>query len=435
MRDAMAVKYRLWPRIGILAMGLMLALNASPAVRAEEKESPLQKELLGLNNATTEEIQTKKLRALLKDRVKAKEAVAEAAKMMKETKGDTKPFTYNGTIILAKAAHILRMFDIAETFYKHQLDLATKVNSGTKIVNAYDGLIELYWDSKRYVDVIEKCEEVVEAKSPKELQSFQPFALELLIKAKAKQGKIDEALTLTKGLIVLDEDTAWYFLELRGWIQREDGKLNDAIATYQEALDKLDSSKTVKAEMKDKLKDQIHYIMSGLYVDNKEIDKAAKQLEGLMKRNPDAATYRNDLGFIWCDHDMKLEESEKLIKEALVLDKKEKEKLKADGKLDEVTDNAAYLDSLGWVYFKQKKYKEALDPLKKASEDQDEGNHMEIWDHLADCYMALGQKKDAVSSWEKALKMEDISNRDGERRRKVSDKLKKARLELSKVKD
>ena len=124
---------------------------------------------------------------------------------------------------------------------------------------------------------------------------------------------------------------------------------------------------------------------------------------------------------------MNLEESEKLIKEALDLDKKEKEKLKKEGKIDEVKENAAYLDSLGWVLFKQKKYKEALEPLKKAAADEDDGNHLEIWDHLADCHMALGQKKEAIAAWEKALKMEDLSKRDGERRRKVSEKLKKAK--------
>jgi Tfp pilus assembly protein PilF len=223
----------------------------------------------------------------------------------------------------------------------------------------------------------------------------------------------------------------WYFVQLKGWIQREDGKLADAIATYNEVLDKIDAEKGMKAAAKDKEKDRIRYILSGLYVENKEIDKAAKQLETLIKRNPESATYKNDLGFIWCDNDLKLEESEKLIKEALELDKKEKEKLKADGKLDEVVDNAAYLDSLGWVLFKQKKYKEALDPLKKASADEDEGNHLEIWDHLGDCYSALGQKKDAIASWEKALKMEDLSTRDGERRKKISEKLKKARLDMS----
>ena len=127
--------------------------------------------------------------------------------------------------------------------------------------------------------------------------------------------------------------------------------------------------------------------------------------------------------------DMNLEESEKLIKDAIDLDIKAQEKLKKDGKIDEVKPNAAYLDSLGWVYFKQKKYKEALEPLKKAVADDDDGSHLEIWDHLGDCYMALGQRKDAITAWEKGLKFEDLSKRDGERRRKVSDKLKKARAE------
>jgi tetratricopeptide (TPR) repeat protein len=124
---------------------------------------------------------------------------------------------------------------------------------------------------------------------------------------------------------------------------------------------------------------------------------------------------------------MKLEESEKLIKEALELDKKAKQKLKDEGKIDEVEENAAYLDSMGWVLFKKKEYKEALEYLKKAAADEDEGNHLEIWDHLGDCHMALGQKQEAIAAWEKALKMEDISKRDGERRRKVSEKLKGAK--------
>ena len=43
----------------------------------------------------------------------------------------------------------------------------------------------------------------------------------------------------------------------------------------------------------------------------------------------------------------------------------------------------------------------------------------------------LGKKKEAIASWEKALKMEDLSKRDGERRRKVSEKLKKTKAELA----
>jgi tetratricopeptide (TPR) repeat protein len=422
--------YTFFLRTGLLAIALIVTLAFCAGVQSDEKDT-LKDELLKLNGHSKEEDQTKQLRALMKDRKKAKELVTYAAKMMKEAKGDEKPFNYNGSLILARASHILKLYDIAEKFYERQLELATKVNNDKKIVSSYEGLIEFYFDTKRYADVIEACDKFMELKETEDVKIAQLYVLEWQIKAKAKQGKIDDALKDVKGLLELT-DNSWYFLQTKGWIQRENGKLKDAIATYDEVLDKLDDLKKIPEEDKDKLKDRVRYILSGIYVENKEIDKAADQLKTLIKRNPESAMYKNDLGFIWCDNDMKFEESEKLIKEALELDKKEKEKFKAEGKIEEVTEHAAYLDSLGWVYYKQKKYKEALEPLKKAALDEDEGNHLEIWDHLADCYLALSKKKEAIESWEKALKMEDVSPRDGERRRKVSEKLRKARLEASK---
>jgi tetratricopeptide (TPR) repeat protein len=404
---------------------------AGLTARADEKPNSVREELLKLNGAGTEEVQTARLRALIKDRAKAKELVIEANKMMKEAKDGEKPFNLNGTTIIGRAAHILKQYDVAEKFYEHQIDLATKLKSGPKMLVAYDNLIDLYFDTKRYADAVEKCELFMDLRGPKEVEEAKPVILVKIIQATARQGKIDEALGMTKNILQAT-DNNWYFLRLKGMVEREGGKLDAAITTLNEVLDKIDASKEFKGDEKDKAKDGIRYALSGVYVDNKDIDKAAKQLQMLIKRNPDNPTYKNDLGFIWSDHDMNLEESEKLIKEALELDKKAQEKAKKDGKIDEIKPSAAYLDSLGWVLFKQKKYKEALDPLKQAAADDEDGNHLEIWDHLADCHMALGNTKDAVAAWEKALKMEDISKRDGERRRKVSEKLKKAKVETSK---
>ncbi len=414
-----------WPTLGLLLTSLVL-FGASKSVVGQDKENPERAELLKLNSVSTEDAQAAKLRAFIKNKEKAKKAIAEAVLMMKDAKDKDKPFNFNGSTILGQAAHILKEYEAGERFYEHAVELATEINSGAKMLQAYDGLINMYWDAKRYAQVIQVCENVVDTKGPMELESAKPFILERLIQAKAKQGKFDEANNMAKGLIELDEG-GWYFLRLKGWIQREAGKFDDAITTYNEVLDKVDANKVMKAELKDTIKDNLRYALSGLYVDNKEIDKAAKQLETLMKRNPENPGYKNDLGFIWSDNDMNLEQAEKLIREAVEQDQKDKEKLKKDGKIDEVVPNAAYLDSLGWVLYKQKKYKEALEFLKKAATDEEEGNHLEIWDHLADTHMALGQTKEAISAWEKALKMEDLSKRDSERRRKVTEKLTKAR--------
>ena len=102
----------------------------------------------------------------------------------------------------------------------------------------------------------------------------------------------------------------------------------------------------------------MRYILSGVYVDLKQIDKAAEQLETLLKDDPDNPTYLNDLGFIWADHDMKLDEAEKLIRKAIDKDREQRKKIE-DLPKDEDDDNAAYLDSLGWVLYKKKEYKEA----------------------------------------------------------------------------
>ena len=416
------------PRLAALLVGLLLA--ASGATRGQdEKTDPEREALLKLNTVTGEDAQRAKLIAMAKDKDKAKKAVALAVKMNKEAKGKDKPFNYNASLMLGRVASFVKEYDAAETFFDDAVEAATKLNSGKKLLDAHDALIDMHWDAKKYSSVVEACEKFMDLKGHKEIDDVKLFVLERMVQAKAKLGQFDEALKITAGLIQAGEDagSGWYFLQLRGMVQREAGKTEDAIKTHLEVLEKLDAAKGMKADVKDRMKDRNRYVLTGLYVDAKNIDKAAEHLQTLIKRNPDNPTYKNDLGFIWCDNDKNFEESEKLIREALDLDKKQKEKLKEEGKLDEVKENAAYLDSLGWVMFKQKKYKEALDYLKKACADDDDGNHLEIWDHLADCYMALDQKKDAIAAWEKGLKMEDISKRDAERRRKVTEKLKKAR--------
>ena len=419
-----------WALRALVTVGFALVLNGSASRADDEKPDPLRTELLKLNSVTGDDAQRTKLLSLIKDKEKAKKLVLEASKMMKEAKGkDEKPFNSNGLIMVARLAHFNKQYDIAEPFYEQLVTDATKLKSASKMATATKGLLGLYWDTKRYSLASELCEKYLAGTGPLYAES-KGYMLEQWIRSLAKEEKFDESMKLIE-LLNDDKEMQWYVLQLKGWVHREQGKLPAAIDAYNESLDKLDANKKLKAEEKDELKDIVRYTLTGLYVENKDVDKAAKQLQTLIKRHPDNPTYKNDLGFIWCDNDKNLEESEKLITEAIDLDKKEKEKAKKEGKIEDVTPNAAYLDSLGWVLFKQKKYKEALVPLKQASADAEDGSHLEIWDHLADCYMALGQRKEAIATWQKGLKYEDLSKRDSERRRKVSEKLRDAR----KIKD
>ena len=158
-----------------------------------------------------------------------------------------------------------------------------------------------------------------------------------------------------------------------------------------------------------------------MFVELNQVDKAAEQLQILLKKKPDHPGYNNDLGYIWADHDMNLDESEKLIRKALDEDRKLR---KADKDLtkDEDKDKPEYLDSLGWVLFKKKEYAEAKKPLLEALKDPD-SQHIEIFDHLGDTYLVLGQREEALDAWRRGLKVAGDDRREKERKAEVEKKI------------
>ncbi len=78
-----------------------------------------------------------------------------------------------------------------------------------------------------------------------------------------------------------------------------------------------------------------------------------------------------------------------------------------------------------YVLYKKKKYQEAKVPLLKAVADED-GKHIEIYDHLGDIHMALGEKAEAIAIWKKALELKLEQKREKEIKTKVEKKLKEA---------
>ena len=422
--------------LAALLTSLLLGESALAApVPAAPTDEALRESALKLNDLSNEEAMQTRLTELLKDKPGAKRLVAIAAKMQADAKDKDAPFKFNAAIVLGKLAQNLKDYKSAELFYKFCKANALKLDSGKKLSQAYDGLIDIHWDRKQFAEVEELCAEILNSENNgKEMGQAKAFAIERMIQSKARRGDFDEALNMAEAVIKLDkEGGSWYALQLKGYVLREAGKLDQAIETYGDALAKLEGDKELKGEAKKTITRNVRYIVTGLHVENKEVDKAAAILQALVKEVPDSATYKNDLGFIWADNDQKLEESEKLIRDALVLDEKARAEALKKGTIDEETAkkvNAAYQDSLGWVLYKNKKYKEAIKLLTEASLDEDEGQHMEIWDHLADAYIATKDAKKAIELWGKALKFEDVSKRDAERRKQITEKLRKAKASL-----
>ena len=118
---------------------------------------------------------------------------------------------------------------------------------------------------------------------------------------------------------------------------------------------------------------------------------------------------------------MKLDEAEKLIRKAIDLDRKRR---KANPRFDpdKDRDNGAYLDSLGWVMYKKENYKEAKEVLLKAVEDK-AAQHIEIYDHLGDTLLKLGETEAAVTAWRKGIDFVGDGRRDQQIKAKVQKKI------------
>ena len=112
-----------------------------------------------------------------------------------------------------------------------------------------------------------------------------------------------------------------------------------------------------------------------------------------------------------------------MIRKAIDLDRRQKLKEAQVGPEDD-QDNAAFIDSLGWVLFRRGRFQDALQELQKAAALQD-GNDPVIWDHLGDVYFRLDQPAKARESWTTGVKLYEK-----EKRRRQDDQYKELKHKL-----
>ena len=105
----------------------------------------------------------------------------------------------------------------------------------------------------------------------------------------------------------------------------------------------------------------------------------------MLAADPQNAVTLNYLGYMNADRSVHLEESLAYIRQAVSLE----------------PTNGAYLDSLGWVYFRLGKYDLAEENLTKASLRM--GSDPTVHDHLGDLYQKTGRLKLAAAHWERAV--------------------------------
>jgi Flp pilus assembly protein TadD len=116
----------------------------------------------------------------------------------------------------------------------------------------------------------------------------------------------------------------------------------------------------------------------------KNVAAAEADLRNIIAADQDDARAMNALGYMLTVHTQRLQEARTLIARALEL----------------TPDDAAVIDSMGWVEFRQGRHREALALLEKAFS---KAKDPEIAAHLGEVLWTIGERERARQVWQGAL--------------------------------
>jgi tetratricopeptide (TPR) repeat protein len=128
---------------------------------------------------------------------------------------------------------------------------------------------------------------------------------------------------------------------------------------------------------------ELRYATASVYEEQGRVSAALRELTQVLKIRPNDPAAMNALGFTLADHDKNLSKARKLIERAHAVAPK----------------NAAILDSLGWVLFRQGHSAEALGFLQAAYAEDRDGD---IAAHLGEVLWHSGQQAEAQRVWSEA---------------------------------
>jgi len=203
---------------------------------------------------------------------------------------------------------------------------------------------------------------------------------ELLLGPVKDAGRAVKLLTEARSRFA-DAPEIIYYLALA---QREAKHAQQAVASFEEALHQaeLEDNEIVNARF------YFNYgataEQAGLY------EKAADLFRKSIALDPaTAAEAYNYLGYMWAEHNLHLDEADDMIKHALKIE----------------PNNGAYLDSLGWLEFRQGKFEQALADLLRAAKNMAQDDPV-VFEHIGDTYLKLTRVPQALEAWQKAIALD-----------------------------
>ncbi len=271
--------------------------------------------------------------------------------------------------------------------------------------SGYQEIIDTYREAKQWPQATAVAKEAVQ-KMPDDRDLRMVLDAQL-----ADTGDVEPSIKDVKGMLKGGPEDREVYIRLAIIYTRA--------KRYPDAEDALAKAESLAGKVDDKA--YIWYLRGDLFQRQKQFDQAdaelRKALSNLAPTDPQLAATLNFLGYMNADRGVKLEESLGFIKQALVYE----------------PSNAAYLDSLGWVYFKMGKYDLAEENLTKASLKM--SSDPTVQEHLGDLYQKTNRLKLAAEHWGRSVQEWNKTvpaEQDADAFAKVQQKLDAAKVKLAK---
>jgi len=190
-----------------------------------------------------------------------------------------------------------------------------------------------------------------------------------------EKGETDEAVKMLRANLHGDAADRETYLNIAQVYER--GR------RYKEAEESARAAEVLPGQPREN--EMVWFLLGAIYERQKFFDKAEEQFKRVLAVNPKNAPVLNYYGYMLGDLGIRLDEAEALVQQALKEDPY----------------NGAYLDSLGWIYFKENKFSASESTLRKAVER--ERHDATIHSHLGDLYAKTGRSDLAAAEWEKSL--------------------------------
>jgi tetratricopeptide (TPR) repeat protein len=269
-----------------------------------------------------------------------------------------------------------------------EADLAFKAGRSTDALKTLDRLaavapddpenvrqrVEVLARNKRGKDAV-KLAETWAGENPDDARGMM-----LTARAKFLAGDREAGLVDARRAVTMEPDSLTPQL-LLGRLAQVAGKWPEAAAAWQEVL------------RRDPDRPGVGFDLAYCREQAGDLAGAEKAARDVLRSHPDEARAQNFLGYLLADHNLKLEEARRLIELAVAQE----------------PDNGAYVDSMGWVYFRLGRLSDARRELERAVVLT--GGDAVVCEHLGDVYKELRLNELAREQYKKSLAADHSNSR------------------------